>query len=156
MQLQQGVYTLSQRFPMAYHHQNICHVSGLSDILCSMTTRCCPGDLEAPFQSKRFLGFIAASLQDKSHRSLPSPSKSSIYNRSFYFAKQSCTLTSEGRKKMLSLSWKEVCSQSQSGIAWMSSAGAASSAERNDPFDTAHLRFGVRSSGGKELNTIKT
>lgn len=153
--MQQGVYIFSQRFLMVYHHQNVCHVSGLSDILCSMTTWCCPGDLEAPFQSKCLLGFITVSLQDKSHRSPPPPSKSSIYNQSFYFAKQSCTLTSERRKKMLSLSWKEVCSQSQSGIARMSSAGAASSAERNDPFDIAHLRFGVRNSGGKELNTIK-
>lgn len=138
---------------MAYHHQNVCRESGLSDILCSMTTWCCPGDLEAPFQSKCLLGFITVSLQDKSHRSLPSPSKSSIYNQSFYFAKQSCTLTSEERRKMLSLSWKEV--YSQSGIARVSSAGAASSAERNNPFDTGHLRFGVRNSGGKELNTIK-
>lgn len=154
--MQQGVYIFSQRFLTAYHHQNVCRVSGLSDILCSMTTWCCPGDLEAPFQSKCLLGFITVSLQDKSHRSPPPPSKSSTYNQSFYFAKQSCTLTSEGRKKMLSLSWKEVCSRSQSGIARMSSAGAASSAERNDPFDIAHLRFGVRNSGGKELNTIKT
>lgn len=57
---------------------------------------------------------------------------------------------------MSPLSWKEVCPQSQSGMAQMSSAGAASSAGRNGPFDTAHLRFGVRNGGGKELNTIKT
>lgn len=48
------------------------------------------------------------------------------------------------------LSWKEVCPYAQCRKAQMGWAGAASIARRNDPFDAAHLRLGVRNSGGKE------
>lgn len=58
-------------------------------------------------KANTYFALITVSAQDESHRSLPSPSKSDIYDRSFYFAKQICTLTSRhasspGRRSVLS------------------------------------------------------